>query len=88
VEIHQIRSSGDFNYNVFLALLKHSRQFPTSCLPPGSVYNISVADVNYIFTTTFQRSHCLKWVSIVDSPLSTLTFLRVAPNLELLDVSG
>jgi len=25
---------------------------------------------------------------IVDSPLSTLTFLRFAPNLELLDVSG
>ena len=74
--------------NVFLALLKHSRQFSTSCLPPGSVYNSSVLDVNYIFTTTFQRSHCLKQVSIVDSPLSALTFLRFATNLELLDVSG
>lgn len=73
--------------NVLDRLVKHSKQFVIFVIP-YSAYKCNATDLDYTLTREFRRSTSLYWMSLADMPLSTLSFLKSTPNLEILNLSG
>ena len=68
-------------------LIKHSQQFVTFLLPCSNNQCIA-PDLDYTLIREFRFSKSLHWMYLTDKPLSTLAFLRLAPNSKCLSLSG
>ena len=69
-------------------MLKHSRQFNKFLIDGCSTYNCTVPDIDFVFSTKFQYSANLFWLSLIYCAISTLSFLRFTPNSETVNFTG
>ena len=75
-------------YDVICEILSHSARFVKLYLPRDNFINCPAPDIDYLFLTRFLPAKNLYLISMIDNPVSTLSFLKYTPNVQIVDFSG
>jgi hypothetical protein len=75
-------------YGDLCEILNHAASFTYFLLPQGSVINCPAPDIDFIFLTRFVPARHLYWICLTDVPISTLSFIKYIPNLQIVNLTG